>query len=272
MAPSARPGRSRSLARGKMLGKYRIGAQLGEGGFAVVYKARDTVEGIDVALKVPRAQMLAGGSLDDLLKEVRITGRLEHPGILPIKNATFVEQQLVIAYPLGEKSLADRLRHRIASRTALDYGQQLLEAVAYAHSRRVIHCDINPNNVILFPDGTARLTDFGIARIALQTRMIHGSGTGTVGYIAPEQALGQPSFRSDVFSLGLIFFRLFSGVLPCWPYVWPMAGSAKLRRKLRPEMIEFIRRAIEVNERRRFRNAIPMLSAFEKVRKRALRT
>ena len=85
--------------------------------------------------------------------------------------------------------------------------------------KRVLHCDIKPENFILFADGTLKLTDFGIAKIARRT--IEASGSGTVGYIAPEQALGRPSFRSDVFSLGLIFYQMFTKKLPQWPFAWP---------------------------------------------------
>jgi serine/threonine protein kinase len=93
----------------------------------------------------------------------------------------------------------------------------MTSAIAYAHAHnRVIHCDVKPDNFILFPDNVLKLADFGIAKVAYQT--LRASGSGTVGYVAPEQAMGKPSFRSDVFSLGLILYRMFSGVLPEWPY------------------------------------------------------
>jgi serine/threonine protein kinase len=95
----------------------------------------------------------------------------------------------------------------------------MIEAVAYAHRQRIIHCDIKPENFILFPDNRLRLTDFGIARVAQNT--VAGSGSGTVGYMAPEQAMGKPSMRSDVFSLGLVIYRMLTGQLPEWPFEWP---------------------------------------------------
>ena len=247
---------NRAPRRGSRLGKYKLLQRLGRGGFAVVYRARDTVEGRDVALKLPHVA-LANERRDELLREVRITVRLEHPSILPILNADFEGAQLMIAYPLGNESLADRMRRRMATERTLGYAEQILDAVAYAHERRVIHCDINPTNVILFDDDRAQLADFGIARIAAQTRM-SASGSGTVGYIAPEQAMGHPSLRSDVFSLGILFYQMFSGELWRWPYRWPPPGIQRARRKLTPEAINLLRRAALPDERRRFRDAVQM--------------
>ncbi len=128
----------------------------------------------------------------------------------------------MIALPLGEESLEERLARRLSLRTALDFGEQLLRAVSFAHEQHVIHCDVKPDNLLLFPDGRLRLTDFGISKVAHRT--ISASGAGTVGYMAPEQAMGRPSRRSDVFASGLVLWQMFSGRLPEWPFEWPLAG------------------------------------------------
>jgi serine/threonine-protein kinase len=253
------------------LGKYRIRRRIGVGAFATVYEAYDTIEGIRVALKIPHLEHLDSDSLDLIHREVRLTARLDHENILPLRNAMMVDGLFVIATPLGERTLTDRLHYRLGSKTALSYAEQLLEALAYAHERRIIHCDIKPDNVILFPDGLVRLADFGIAKVALKTRTIMGSGEGTVGYIAPEQAMGKPSFRSDVFSMGLLIYRMFAGELPEWPFDWPLPGSDRLRRTASRDFIAFLRRSIEVRERKRFRDGLQMLEAFERVAPRALR-
>jgi serine/threonine-protein kinase len=252
------------------LGKYRIIKRVADGGFANVFDAYDTIEGVHVALKVPHQQLLKGSARDDLYREVRLTAGLSHPHILSIKNASEEQGKFAIAYPLGRESLADRLTRRVAPRTALKIAEELLSAVAFAHKKRIIHRDIKPENVILLPDGRACLTDFGIARVALRTRTIESAGSGTLGYMAPEQAMGKPSFRSDVFSLGLVFWRMFSGALPEWPFTWPLHGLGRIRRVCSPEFIEFLRKACSVNERQRFANAEQMQSAFRKVKRRAL--
>jgi serine/threonine-protein kinase len=255
-----------------MLGKYRIRRKVGAGGFATVYEAYDTIEGMPVALKVPHADQLDRDALALIHKEVRLTARLEHENILPLRNAMMIDGYFVIATPLGEQTLTDRLRYRLGAKTALSYTSQLLDALAYAHEGRIIHCDIKPDNVILFPRGQVRLADFGIARVALRTRTMIGSGQGTVGYIAPEQALGKVSFRSDVFSMGLLIYRMFAGALPEWPFDWPPPGNDRLRRTVSRDFTAFLRRSIEVRERRRFKDGVQMYRAFLEVEHKALRS
>ncbi len=251
------------------LGKYRIGARLAVGGFADVYEARDTIEGVRVALKVPSPHFLTRDALADFKREVRLTSRLDHPNILPIKSADFIGDVFVIAYPLGERSLDVRLRSRISREKALDYGEQLLSGLAHAHGHNVIHCDVKPENVILFADGRVRLTDFGIAKLAQRT--LRASGSGTVGYVAPEQAMGRPSFRSDVFSSGLVLYRMLTGVLPEWPYRWPLAGFARLRGRVHPDLIQVLHKSLQIDPHKRYQDARHMLRALRAVRARALR-
>ena len=250
------------------LGKYRIERRLGSGGFANVYAAMDTIEGIRVALKIPHAAIVDKEVLKDFKNEVRLAARLEHPNVLSLRFAAFYEGEFIIVFPMGEETLSDRLQRRMALTTVLDLNHQMLEAVAYAHRSKIIHCDIKPENFILFPDNQIKLTDFGIARVALRT--IKGGGTGTMGYMAPEQAMGKPSFRSDVFSLGLILHRMLSGQWGEWPFEWPMPGHARLRSRVHPDMIEVVRRSLELNPRKRFRDADQMLESFRKAKKRTL--
>lgn len=256
----------------QVLGKYRIRRRIGAGAFATVYEAYDTIEGIPIALKVPNLDQLDRESLNAIHREVRLTARLDHENILPLRNAMMIDGHFVIATPLGEQTLTDRLHYRLGPKTALSYAEQLVDALAYAHEVRVIHCDIKPDNVILFPEGHIRLADFGIAKVALRTRTIMGSGQGTVGYIAPEQAMGKPSFRSDVFSMGLLIYRMFAGELPAWPFDWPLPGAERLRRTVSRDFIVFLRRSIEVRERKRFRDGVQMRRAFEAVAPKALRS
>lgn len=261
-----------ALKNRRRLGKYRIRRRVGAGAFATVYEAYDTIEGISVALKIPHPDQVEKESLNLIHKEVRLTARLDHDNILALRSAMMIDGHFVIATPLGEQTLTDRLRYRLGPKTALSYTEQLLDALAYAHEQRVIHCDIKPDNVILFPENHVRLADFGIAKVSLRTRTIVGSGQGTVGYIAPEQAMGKPSFRSDVFSMGLLIYRMFGGVLPEWPFDWPLPGADRLRRTVSRDFIAFLRRSIEVRERKRFRDGVQMQRAFEKVAPRALRS
>jgi serine/threonine-protein kinase len=255
------------LGRLRRVGQFRIERKLAVGGFAVVYRALDTVEGSRVALKVPHAALMTREVLDQFRKEVRVNARLDHPNVLPVKYAGFVDGLFVIVYPLGLESLGDRLRRRVSRAATIDWAGQMLDAVAHAHRRRVFHGDLKPDNFVLFPGGRLRLADFGIARIA--TRTIAASGSGTVGYVAPEQAMGKPSIRSDVFSLGLVLYRLFTGSLPEWPFEWPPPGLDRLRRTLPSDAVDVFRTALDLNHRRRYRDADRLRAAFRPLLARA---
>src|SRR3990170_952503 len=208
------------LRAGQKLGKYRLLTKLSVGTFATVFRAFDTLEGVYVALKIP------------------------HPNLLALKTADYIDGQLVIAFPLGEESLDDRLAKRLSLRPALDLGEQLLRALAFAHENRVIHCDVKPDNLLLFPNSRLRLTDFGISKVAQRT--VSASGAGTVGYMAPEQAMGRPSARSDVFAAGIVLWQMFSGYLPEWPFDWPPPAYERVRLRLDPDMVAVLRRALEL--------------------------
>ena len=252
----------RMLRSRQHLGKYRIEKRLGSGGFANVYAARDTIEGIRVALKVPHASIIDDQVIKEFCHEVRLAARLEHPNILSLRFAGFYENEFIISFPLGDETLCDRISRRMSLTMSLDLIEQMLEATAYAHRSKIIHCDIKPENFILFPGNRLRLTDFGIAKVAQNT--VKGAGTGTVGYMAPEQAMGKPTYRSDVFSLGVIMYRMLSGQWAEFPYDWPMPGTARLRSRVHPYLVKVIQRAIEISPRKRFRDADQMLRAFQK--------
>jgi serine/threonine-protein kinase len=252
---------------GQRLGKYRLKRRVARGGFGDVFEAYDTIEGISVAVKVPLGT-LTNEHLEDFRREVRITAKLDHPNILPLKNADFIDGVFAIVQPLGERSLDERLTTRMNLVTKLDYIDQMLAALSYAHEQGIIHCDIKPDNLILFSDGRLRLADFGIAKFARKT--IVGSASGSVGYMAPEQAMGHPSARSDVFSAGLVIHQLLTGKLPTWPFHWPPVGWERLKRQ-HPDLREFVRRALEFEARRRYADAVLMYRTFKRLKPKAIK-
>lgn len=247
-----------------MLGKYRIEKRLSSGPRAAVYQAYDTIHGIRVALKIAEPSRMSDEFLEDFRREARLSARMEHANVLPIQNAAFIDGLFVIAMALGDESLADRMTRRISTPLALEFTRQAVAAVAHAHGRNIIHCDVKPENFIVFDKNRLRLTDFGFSKVVMRT-LQKGSGSGTVGYLAPEQALGRPMFQSDVFSLGLLIYQLFSGTLPEWPYKWPPPGYDRVRRKLRPRMLAWLRKSMEFRPQDRFRNAVAMQRAFDEI-------
>lgn len=249
------------------LGKYRILGRISSGPLADVYRAFDTIHKSRVALKIPKA----GRNItdEDFLREVQVAALLRHPNILSVQNASYIGDLFVIAMELGEESLADRLFRRISTVRALELADQALAGLAHAHSRRIIHCDIKPENYILFPDNVLKLTDFGFAKISLRT--LKASGSGTIDYIAPEQAMGRPKFQSDVFSVGLVLYRMFSGKLPEWPFNWPLPGHERVSARVRPEFVTFLRRAIQLDPADRYKDAMQMYAAYRRLQSRARR-
>jgi serine/threonine-protein kinase len=250
------------LRRHTRLGKYRIIKKLDTGGFADVFAARDLVQGIDVALKLPR---LPHPSLvRDLRREVRLVNRLDHPNVVRVWNADEIDGHFLIAYELGTETLADRLRRPLAVTTALRIFEQVLEALRYAHERRIMHLDVKPENIILFGSGAVRLGDFGISRVAAATRASQMSAAGTLGYMAPEQAYGLPTMASDVFAAGLIFYRMLSGRLPTWPFRWPFPGHDRFRQRASADLQAVTRRATAFDPERRYADAEAYAAAFHR--------
>ena len=276
MPAAARPqtrtalgGRRPTLRVGSRLGKYRLDKRIGIGGFAHVYAATDTLLGIKAALKIPIDGHVSKELIDEFRREAKMTMRLDHPNVLPIRDASFIDGYFVIVTPLAEETLDDRLKRRMSFENAHYILTQLIDATAAAHEHGIIHCDIKPENVMLFEELHARLGDFGIAKAARVT--INAGGTGTLGYMAPEQAMGKPSTRSDVFSIGLTAYRTLSGVWPEFPYRHPLPGAAAMRRKCHPDLIDVIHKCIELEPRRRFRDAGKLSEAWEAVRLKAVR-
>ena len=245
------------------LGKYRILGRIASGPLADVYRAMDTIQKMKVALKIPKSDDDTGH--EEFLHEVQVATKLKHPNILSVLNASYIDDQFVIAMELGDESLADRIERRISNSRALDLAGRAIASLAHAHANKIIHCDIKPENFILFPDNQLKLADFGFAKFNLRT--LKASGSGTIDYIAPEQAMGRPKFQSDVFSLGLVVYRLLSGSLPEWPFEWPLKGHDKLTTRVRPEVVELLQNSIQLDPKRRYADAVQMQAAFARAQR-----
>ncbi|NIV17343.1 MAG: protein kinase [Woeseiaceae bacterium] len=247
--------------------KYRIIGRIASGPLADVYRAYDTIQKMHVALKIPRTD--GDITREELLHEVQVATKLKHPNILSVLNASYIQDKFVIVMDLGTESLAERIERRISTARAMDLAGQGLAALAFAHEHKIIHCDIKPENFILFPGNQMRLADFGFAKLSLRT--LKASGSGTIDYIAPEQAMGRPKFQSDVFSMGLVLYRLFSGKLPEWPFEWPLPAYDRLKSRLRPEFVDMLKKSIQLDPAKRYRDATQMLAAFERASSHARR-
>ena len=249
-----------NLKRGKRFGKYQLSKRLGEGGYCEVWKARDTIEGISVALKIPRVELDGKRDNQTIMREVRLVSRLRHRHIVPVKNAEIIDGHAVLITELSSGTLEDCSRPMSVKRI-ISIITKVLDGLECAHRHRIVHCDVTPGNIFLFPGGRAAIGDFGIG-LHLKGRAKTIDEYGTPGYVAPEQAYGRPTYRSDCFAVGIILYEFITGVLPRWPYKWPFRGYDRLRDKTNAEFVKFIKKAISVDPATRFADARQMLAAL----------
>jgi len=254
--------RTGSFRKGSKLGKYRLDRRLGSGSFATVWKARDTVLNRFVALKIVDPLVEEECGRIAIEREARIGARLSHANIVSVRNADWIDGRFVLATDLAERSLADYPGARRSPRIALRVIRDVAAGLAHAHSRRVLHLDIKPENILIFPDGRAAIADFGTSRLARrETRTFIEAGT--LGYMAPEQAYGRARLTSDVFSLGLIAYELLTGKLLSWPFTWPPQRHARFVERVPPPLLPVLRRAAAFQPRRRYADAIDLHRAME---------
>ncbi|MGH7689856.1 MAG: protein kinase domain-containing protein, partial [Gemmatimonadaceae bacterium] len=202
--------------------RYQIEREIGAGGMATVYLARDRKHDRLVALKVLRPDLAAVLGTERFLAEIRITAQLDHPHILTLIDSGAVDGFLyyVMPYVRGESLRQKLVREKqLEVEEALAIAQQVGSALDYAHRQGVVHRDIKPENILL-QEGEAMLADFGIAlavREAGGNRLTQsGISLGTPQYMSPEQATGdrQLDARSDVYSLGAVLYEMLAGEPP----------------------------------------------------------
>ena len=216
-----------------MLGPYRIAGIIGEGGMGVVYRAKDTRLGRDVAIKVLTHVAIEDQErLQRFEQEARATGILNHPNLLTIYD---VGREGGTPYIVSELLEGETLRERLgrgalAPRRAVDAALQIAQGLAAAHEKGVIHRDLKPENIFLTRDGRAKILDFGIAKLSAPSgedafkvaATEPGMVLGTVGYMSPEQVRGeQVDSRSDIFAFGAILYEMLSGSS------WPIAAAPR---------------------------------------------
>jgi len=271
--------RTRGLQTGESFAhKYVIQGRLGEGGMGVVYRARDTILDEPVALKVISSSIAADeGSLERLKREVVLARRVSHPNVSRIfdigesDGIHYVSMELIDGRELTE---VIRGRGRLRAVEAIPIVLQLLEALAAAHRVNVIHRDLKPDNVMIRADGHAVVMDFGLSLSGDARRMTQaGAVVGTPHYMSPEQiGGGDIDPRSDVYSMGVMLFRLLLGRLPFESRNLAEVLRAQLKQPPpRPTTLvpgfsepleEIVLRALEKRPEDRFQSAEDMLTAL----------
>ncbi len=200
--------------------RYRLEARIGSGGMSTVYLATDETLERQVAIKLMNREV-AGDSdlLERFRREARAVAQLSHPYIVGVIDAGEDDGRpyIVLEYVEGE-TLKERIRRlgRLPVAEAVAYAIEIARALGAAHARHIVHRDVKPQNVLIDEEGSAKVTDFGIARTLEEDGLTaDGRVIGTTDYVAPEQALGHPvTGQSDLYSLGVVLYEMLTGEVP----------------------------------------------------------
>ena len=200
-------------------GRYKIIRPVGYGGMAEVFLAHDELLDRNVAIKMLRDQFLSDKELlEQFQREAKSAARLVHPYIINIYDVVSEgsNQYIVMEYVDGVTLKEYMQEHKLSLNAVLEIGVRLADALQHAHSHRIIHCDIKPQNILLDKNMNPKIADFGIAKMVTNQTMVYSKAVmGSVHYISPEQASGgKITACSDVYSLGIVLFEMLTGQVP----------------------------------------------------------
>jgi serine/threonine protein kinase len=265
---------------GQHVGDYEILSILGMGGMGKVYKVRNVIADRVEAMKILLPDLSSSQSLADrFLREIRLLATLNHPNIAALRTALTFQNQLVMVMEFVEgETLANRLaRAPLSTAEVVNYADQILSALAYAHKQNIIHRDIKPANMMLTPQGVVKLMDFGIARSVTDGSLTTtGTTLGSLNYMPPEQVRGEAAdARSDIYSFGVSLYEMLTGKLPFQGdsqyslmtahLNQTPAAPITLRSDLPPALSEIIMMAIAKDPNNRFQSADAFRAALSSV-------
>ena len=265
---------------GKVLdGRYEILEEVGNGGMAVVYKAKDFDTGAIVAVKILREEYLDNEEFCRRFRnESRAIALLNHPNIVKIFDVcNSPSLQYIVMEYIDGISLKDYIEQQrvVRVKEAVHFTTQILRALMHAHSKGIVHRDIKPQNIMLLPNGRIKVTDFGIARLLTsQTSTITDKAIGSVHYIAPEQARGAVTdARADLYSVGVMLYEMLTGKLPfdansaVSVAVMQLQADPKMPRQINPNipvgLEEITIQAMQKDPNSRYQSAAEMLQDIE---------
>jgi serine/threonine protein kinase len=279
---------------GQVLGHCRVIAQIGEGGMGIVYRAHDEVLHRDVAVKVVNKRAGVDASVSqNLLHEARASSSLAHPNICTIYEVGETEGNLYIVMELVEGLSLDAMSRDegLPAESVLRYGIQIASALARAHDKGIVHRDLKAANIVITPDGVAKVLDFGLAiRVGTQvfeaaTRSLEmtqsaSSVSGTLPYMPPEVLRGEAAdYRSDLWALGVVLYEAASGSLPFEGRTSFDIASAIMRESPKPlgppvppGLWAIIQRCLTKEPTQRYQRAGEVQAALEAVQSGAIVT
>src|ERR1700761_718895 len=201
-------------------GRYRLEARIGAGGMSTVYRAMDVTLEREVAIKLMNREVASDSDqLERFRREARAVAQLSHPHIVGVIDAGEDDGRpyIVLEYVEGE-TLKDRIRRlgRLPITEAVAYAIEIARALGAAHAQHIVHRDVKPQNVLIDHEGSAKVTDFGIARTLEEDGLTaDGRVLGTTDYVSPQQAVGHPvTGQSDLYSLGVVLYEMLTGEVP----------------------------------------------------------
>jgi serine/threonine protein kinase/tetratricopeptide (TPR) repeat protein len=258
---------------GQTLSHYRIVERLGGGGMGVVYKAEDTRLHRPVALKFVSDELARDAdAVTRFQREARTASALNHPNICTIHDIGEQDGRSFIAMEFLEgTTLNDRLASGpLALDALLDAASQIADALDAAHSAGIVHRDIKPANIFISPRGRVKVLDFGIAKMRVpashdadfttKAGTFQGIVVGTVAYMAPEQARGEPvDHRADIWSFGLVLYEMVKGTRP--------APAVRLRVEESPELERIISKCLETDRTLRYQHAADLKTDLERLKR-----
>ena len=271
---------------GKRLdGRYEIKEIIGVGGMAYVYKAYDNIDDRIVAVKILKDEYLANDEFTRRFKnESKAIAILSHPNIVKVYDVSFGDrmQYIVMEYIDGItlKEYIDQ-QQDFKWKEAVHFTVQILRALQHAHDKGIVHRDIKPQNIMLLPDGTIKVTDFGIARFSRQdirTTRATDKAIGSVHYISPEQARGDVTDeKADIYSVGVMLYEMLAGKLPFEAdsavsvAIMQLQSEAKPPREINPNIPEGLEditvKAMQKDPSKRYQSAAEMLYDFDEFKK-----
>ncbi len=267
----------------KLDGRYEITELIGIGGMADVYKAIDIIDDRVVAVKILKTEF---SNDDEFLRRFRNESKaiavLSHPNIVKIYDVGFTEKiQFIVMEYIDGITLKEFMEQQgiLKWKDAIHFIIQILRALQHAHDRGIVHRDIKPQNIMLFPDGTIKVMDFGIARFAREEgKTLSDKAIGSVHYISPEQARGDiTDEKSDIYSVGVMLYEMLTGQKPfdadnpVSVALMHMQSKAKNPREINetiPEGLEdIVIRAMQKDASKRYQSASEMIKDIEEFKR-----
>lgn len=263
---------------GKRLdGRYEIKEVIGVGGMAYVYKAYDSIDDRTVAVKILKDEYLANEEFTRRFKnESKAIAILSHPNIVKVYDVSFGERlQYIVMEYIDGITLKEYIEQQqdIKWKEAVHFTVQILRALQHAHDKGIVHRDIKPQNIMLLPDGTIKVTDFGIARFSrneIRATSATDKAIGSVHYISPEQARGDiTDEKADIYSTGVMLYEMLTGRLPFEAdsavsvAIMQLQSEPKQPREINPSIPEGLEeitiKAMQKDPAKRYQSAAEML-------------